>query len=432
MAQEEQIQRYSNSSSGGCGGGGDGGTAGGGGGGCSSSRSSKKLKQKKVPQRGLGVAQLEKIRLEEQQKKDAVLQSATILSPNSIISPSNSCSSLAVQCTSFRPNPSPSIPPASPTGLPSPNSIFRSPPLIPNIDIMRPNSVPNNVGGSEMGWQAIPSSGSGNWSKLWNSEYNPEGENHKLDHHGSFIRSNVNLPYESNTPIWPLPGIMQRSLQFQEPCPSSMVNVPSGTSSSSLMNFRIEPPSNQSYRGNNYTPLWPEEERMVGMKRSYPFSIDDAPVPSFNCRFPPAYVSTIPRIDESASFSNDGTFNIEPVNTIFREGPSSSSGLSELNKKKLIKENGGFNGDFLTLAPPKPKHTSSYLSLHSQEIPDFDALPYQGTTDDPVHWPGPSRSIQQPFFSFLPSANTKNGQSAGTISNSNGEVVESVDLNLKL
>lgn len=166
--------------------------------------------------------------------------------------------------------------------------------------------------------------------------------------------------------------------------------------------------------------------------------------------------------------------------TLFREGPSSSSGLSEPNKKKLIKENGGFNGDFLTLAPPKPKHTSSYLSLHSQEIPDFDALPYQvrlsikqqcilpfrcfltlilytfiviwtalmswfhlsgtiigfiifqGTTDDPVHWPGPSRSIQQPFFSFLPSANTQNGQSAGTISNSNGEVVESVDLNLKL
>ncbi|KAK6132781.1 hypothetical protein DH2020_033459 [Rehmannia glutinosa] len=48
-------------------------SGGGGGGGVENSFRSKKL-SKKVPQRGLGVAQLEKIRLEEQQKKEAANQ----------------------------------------------------------------------------------------------------------------------------------------------------------------------------------------------------------------------------------------------------------------------------------------------------------------------------------------------------------------------
>lgn len=61
----------------------------------------------------------------------------------------------------------------------------------------------------------------------------------------------------------------------------------------------------------------------------------------------------------------------------------------------------------------------------------LNLLKFQGTTDEIVKWPGPGLSLQQPFFSFLPSANTQNDQSASTISNSNG-IVESLDLNLKL
>lgn len=59
--------------------------------------------------------------------------------------------------------------------------------------------------------------------------------------------------------------------------------------------------------------------QMVGIKRSYPFSINDAPGPSFNSRFPPAYASPTPRTDETASCSNEGTFNIKPAaNPILR------------------------------------------------------------------------------------------------------------------
>uniref|UniRef100_A0A5B6YR76 Uncharacterized protein n=1 Tax=Davidia involucrata TaxID=16924 RepID=A0A5B6YR76_DAVIN len=406
MDQEEHNQKCGNSSSGG----GDG-------------RSSKKLKQKKVPQRGLGVAQLEKIRLEEQQKKEAT----------AILSPSNSSCLAAVQCANFRhnhPSPSPSsipLPPPSPTDLSSPNSIFRPTPSIPNIDVFHPNSVPLNGAAAEIGWPAIPGAGHVNWPKLWNYDYNLQGENHN----GFASRSNMNLPYHS----WPPPNLMQRT-QFQQPSSSSMVNVSSGTSSSSVINFQMEPPSNQSYYGNNYTPMWPEEEKMVGMKRSYPFSLDNPPGPSVHCNFLPAYVPPITRSGESASCDNGGTVNIKSANPVFREGPSSSTAMSEPNSKKVTKENGGLNGDFLTLAPPAttlPHPSSAYVAPHSRELSELGTLPYQGSMEDSVHLQGPNGLIQQhTFYSFLPSAKTQIGQATTTISNYNGEVGESVDLNLKL
>lgn len=51
--------------------------------------------------------------------------------------------------------------------------------------------------------------------------------------------------------------------------------------------------------------------------------------------------------------------------------------MSEPKNKNVIKEFGGFNGDFLTLAPPRAELPSSYISHQCQKVPDFDALPYQ-------------------------------------------------------
>ena len=189
MAQQEQNQKYSNSSSGACTGGGV-------------ARSSKKLKQKKVPQRGLGVAQLEKIRLEEQQKRDA------------IISPSNSSPCLASQCSNFRPDVSSYLTSTSPIDHPSTDKINRLPPIIPNRNgMVRSNSVSNNGGECEMGWPDITSTRRGSWSKLWNDEHNLDGDiNYKLDHQGSnALRSSVNLLSETKNPMWPLPGVMPGS-----------------------------------------------------------------------------------------------------------------------------------------------------------------------------------------------------------------------------
>ncbi|KAL2496457.1 uncharacterized protein Fot_40214 [Forsythia ovata] len=292
MGREEHIHMCSYSSSGGGssggGGGAGGGEGGGGGGGCSSSGRSKKVKQKKVPQRGLGVAQLEKIRLEEQQKKDAALQAANLLA-KSIVSPRE---------TNFRSNLSPSsnsipLSPPSPNDLPSPNSSYNLPQSIPNIEFLHPNSLqfskPLNVGGGEIGLAAISGAGHGSWPRLWNGEYNLEGR----DLHGFTIRPRMNFPYDSNPGALPLPSAPQRVHHFQQPASSSMVNASSGISSSSVLNFQMEPPSNQSYLGNNYRPFWPEEEKMVGIKRSYPFSMETPPAPSFQGKFHPTHLITI-------------------------------------------------------------------------------------------------------------------------------------------
>ncbi|XP_039022909.1 uncharacterized protein LOC120155424 [Hibiscus syriacus] len=132
-------------------------------------RSSKKKRPKKVPRRALGVAQLEKMRLEEEQKKDLIFRP-----------------SFSVVCN---------------------GNTFG----VPLIDGHRP---------------------------------------------------------------W---GLMLRGQQ-----PSfSIVNLSSRTSSStSVMNFQMELPSNQSYY-KNFKPLLPEHDKVIGMKRPYPFSLDNAPSPPF-------------------------------------------------------------------------------------------------------------------------------------------------------
>ncbi|KVI10453.1 uncharacterized protein LOC112506354 [Cynara cardunculus var. scolymus] len=386
MVEEEHTPKCSNSGSGGGGGG----------------RSSKKLKHKKVPQRGMGVAQLEKIILEEQQKKDV-----GILTPNSIISPATSSSCLAnIQSVpNFRPPLVPLPPPLPPNHQP----------LIPRTDGVNPSFVSKPMHTSSDGGNNWSRSSTGGEYRFHGENPNPNpnpNQNRGLDHRGftaatAMPTNLVGLPYESNPPIWPPhSNIAQRSQPFQQPCSSSMVNVSLGTtSSSSVMNFQMEPPSNQSYCGNNYPPLWPDEDKMIGMKRSYPFSMENMPIPSFNCKFP---FSPISRPDESTSCSNGGTTSLEPSNPSFRETPSSLGAMTDQMTKKLIDENHGLTKDFLTLAPPRASHSSL-----KEKMVQTHKNPSGG------EWPN-----QQPLHSFFPAAKTP-----GT---SNGEAVEHVDLNLKL
>ncbi|XP_062170709.1 uncharacterized protein LOC133876444 isoform X2 [Alnus glutinosa] len=282
MDQDDQTQKCSSSSGGGGGG---------------SGRSSKKPKQKKAPQRGLGVAQLEKIRLEEQQKKD----SAVILSPPPpSVSPTKSPFVSLPIPNYHHSNPSPSsnialFPSPSPADSSSPNLMIRPPQPVQQNILVRNSATGPLTTGFDAGWSGISVPG-----------VDP----------GLAFRSNLNLPYESDNPIWPPTGLMMpRTQQYLQPS-HSMVNVSSGTSSSSVLNFRMEPPSNQSSYS-NFAPVWPEEEKMVGMKRSYPFSLENPPSPSFNFNLPDI-VAPI-RSDESASCGNEATFNFDGSNTIFRK-----------------------------------------------------------------------------------------------------------------
>ncbi|KAL2245467.1 WAS/WASL-interacting protein family member 1 isoform X1 [Sesamum indicum] len=434
MAQEEQILRSSYSGSGGGGGGGGGGSGGGSGGGgncCSggvSSNRSKNVKQKKVPQRGLGVAQLEKIRLEEQRKKEA-LQAANVLANNAIGSPSDTAS---VQCPNFGSSLSPSpnsVPlPQSPTNFPSPNALYRSAPPVPV-------QITKQLDG-ELGLQLISGPGNGNWPRLWNGEYSHEGENQRVEHLGfAFRPPQVNLPYETNAAVVPLPSVPQRSYQLQRPSSSSsVVNFSSGISPSSVLSSQMEPPSNQSLRGNSYTSSRPEEDKMVGMKRSYPFSLESPTATSFPGNFHPAIAASRSRSDELPSCSSEYTVPTEPRNKYMRDGPSNSSPLHEQNPSDVIRDNQRLNGDFLTLAPPvaaspplnsKYKHPSGYSGHQGAKLSDFKYLATQENLKSQIHHLEPGGSTEQPF-SFFPV------KLQSHVNNGNGEKGETIDLNLKL
>lgn len=152
---------------------------------------SKKEKLKKVSQRGLGVFQLEKMRLEEQQKKDSIEISSFRLpfppSPNSI-----------------------PLPPPSQTNIPSPNALFRHTPLVSNSETVHQSSES----------KAIMSPRYGDWSTISNGEFNLEGESRILDNHGLAFQPIVNVSYDTNASVLRLPSVPQRSHQSHQ-LPSS-------------------------------------------------------------------------------------------------------------------------------------------------------------------------------------------------------------------
>ncbi|KAF2286087.1 hypothetical protein GH714_010234 [Hevea brasiliensis] len=268
--------------------------------------------------------------------------------------------------------------------------------------------------------------------KIWNSyDFDLEKETACGIDPGLAFRSSLNLPFESNS-IWPLPSLTQRVQYQQPPPPPPMVNVSSTSSSSSLQNLHMELPSNQSYYG-NYTPIWPAEEKMVGMKRPYPFALDNPPGPSFPSKFPPIVHPLADQMNHFHLAMQAHSISLLP--TLISE--------PKPNSKKIVKENAVSRGDFLTLGPPtttltcqnsKLEPPSAYLALHNYGNLDFDSLPYQGSMEDPTVEPGPSvPNDLQPYYSFLPPAIMQIGPPTKTTSNcSGGDAVENVDLNLKL
>ncbi|KAL2331380.1 hypothetical protein Fmac_018961 [Flemingia macrophylla] len=386
--------------------------------------SSKKSKQKKVPQRGLGVAQLEKIRLEEQQKRDP----AKISPSPSILSPTKP-SYVSLPMKNFHDSNQSS----STTLLPcEPTSDFRPPWSLQQqqqqqMDAKAPNTVPlAHSGGFEAGRPIVP--GHGNVPKWWSSyQFESEKNNFGVDPGMPVLPS---LPFDSN-PIWPLPNLVQITPQHQHHSSSSVVNVSSGTSSTSVPHFSIEPPSNQINNGSN-VPVRPME-KMVGMKRPYPFSLDFSHVPAFNYNSSPfAEIRTNIR----TSCGNGSGFNFDAGNSTSRElsscSASNSTSNSELNSKKRSEENGNFSGDFLTLAPPIP---TSYPPSKSMLASTYLALNNQGNVQDeiptaPVY--RPFNQQKQPFYGFLlPELKEEQNGQIARIQNVH-EVGESVDLNLKL
>ncbi|XAR68292.1 hypothetical protein NMG60_11003372 [Bertholletia excelsa] len=396
MDQEEQNRWCKNNS-----GGSDGGSAA-----ATDGESSKNLKEKKVPRRGPGIAQLEMLRLGEPQNEEASLLSST--SPISRRA-SNSSSSGVQGGISFRPNPSSLIPFLNPSPLSQspPNSNFR-----PSTNFLQPNTV------------LLPKPVRDFWQDNWpNYEYNLEGQKkRRVEHQGQTFGSSVNFPYES-IPIWPSPGVMQRTQQFQHPS-SSMVNVSSrGSSSSSVINYPL--------MENLFAPMRLAEEKNVEMKRPYPFALGNPSVPPFPGKFSPTHFSPFARADKKSASSS-----VDLRNPVFRD-PTRSNIRSESNPNMVAGNTADLSGDFLTLGITTTAfpHSSSKYDDHSssQELSEFGSQPYQGSAEGPICDPEPSRSTQQqPFYNFIPPATTPTTEEETTSSSCSEKVGENVDLNLKL
>ncbi|KAB2049260.1 hypothetical protein ES319_A13G164600v1 [Gossypium barbadense] len=261
---ENQTQRCRNTTS-----------SGGGIGNTNIGRSFKKQRPKKVPERGLGVAQLEKIRNEEEEEQK---KHAAVLSPPTVSHKS-----------SYVPLPIPSF------HLSNQSSSSSSVPF------------PASTGGA-----LLPVNGSvKNGHNLWSScECDIEKECCGLD-----------------------PGLVFNTT-FQQSSSSMVNNLTSRNSSTSLLNYQMEPPSNQSYYG-NCTCLLPEHDKVIGMNRSCPLSLDNAPPTSIHNKYP-SMVRSITGEVEATSSSNGSGFNFEPETlnySMFRKGRCCST------------SNGVFDGD---------------------------------------------------------------------------------------
>ncbi|XP_015082234.1 uncharacterized protein LOC107025944 isoform X1 [Solanum pennellii] len=334
-----------------------------------SNSGSKKLKQKRVPQRGLGVAQLERIRLEEQQIKDEILPTKSIVKSQDSTFRALKSSTVLKNCD-FRLN--------------------SSAPFVDNLSPKKGLESTKQVNVSEGYDDDDDHDCSTLCSEKFSSEKDHQDE--KVYHHGVVIQS----------PIFALP-------QYQQPvCSSSMVNISSGISSSSVKNYQMEPPSNQSYPGYNYLPLWPEEVKRVGIKRPYPFPPEFPPVPTFHCKFPPRYDSPV------------CTANSESRTYLKREVP--------LKSRNVVRQKRALNGDFLTLAPPTAVGAVNQQHPQNIELFKFETLPFQEVPEESSTRSSLNRSVQQRVFRFFPPPNVQLGQPG----NSHGEVGGKVDLNLKL
>ncbi|GAB4849416.1 hypothetical protein Ancab_004213 [Ancistrocladus abbreviatus] len=418
MSQEEQNQMYSNSGSGGeeRGGGGP-------------SGSSKKMKPNKIPQRGLGIAKLERLR-EERQRKDA--ENAIFSSPPTV-SPANS--SLAVPFLSYphHQSSSSSLRPPYPANLPSPKTLFRPAPCRPNIENFHRLSRPPLNQTYREGFHVVrpplwvPTSA--NYPKMWHPyKFNQEGENSRRDR---------GLPFSSNmhnSPTGSLPDFMPKAQSYQQS--PSWMNASS--MDSSLLNVQMEPPSNQRYY-NTYGSLVPVEERMVGMKRPYPFPLENPPGRPFLRKFPPvSYPAT--RSGESTSCGDRSSFNLGNAVPVFRAVPPHPRGVAEPSLK-IFRENTVSSGEFLTLAPPRftlphPSHrfmqSSVQMSSHNPNFYNLESLPYRGNAENQVTSSIPGGSTQRPFFRFLPPAKVQEAPTPTDSTSGDGGAGEGVDLNLKL
>ncbi|KAF5192114.1 Actin cytoskeleton-regulatory complex protein pan1, putative isoform [Thalictrum thalictroides] len=368
----------------------------------------------RVGLRGLGVAQLERIRIEEEQKNEStgtgiVGSSSSSSSSSFVVLPLPKHQNISSSSLHF-PSPSPSkeIPSFRSNFRPK-FEVFGQSPTLPSC----PQPLPPPFYGHNTSFGSGSTIGSGHsyFPSVQNScEMNYDRQGSKL-HPGLMFHTHIHNEMNTIAPSSTVNG-MQKQHYYEEQSHSSKVNV--SNTNSSRLNVQIEPPSNQSYNSNCRLNPCPENEKMIGTKRQWPFSLDGPSSPS-NCNYPPL-IPRIPRLDERtlAAYENGGSGTLRF--STFREGPSGFSaqqldwkaGMPELNLKNESKENGNLD-TVLTLgistasssSTTKAKQPLECPASSYQEISDFNMSTHQEYYGDPLFRRGePVQS--QCLYNFFP------------------------------
>ncbi|KAF9588688.1 hypothetical protein IFM89_014564 [Coptis chinensis] len=379
-------------------------TSSGGGGG---SRVSKKPKPKKIPQRGLGVEQLEKIRIEEQHKNNPAASAANLGSSSFPFAPhsqhrNQSSSSIpfhqqsSTELRSFRPHFS--VFGASSAILGASSSI--NPPPLPSQPVVYGQNSSNPLGG---GGSTIERH-SCLTNVLNSSEFSYDKEGYKVNHGLVF---QTHLHSELN-PIGSSSILMQRQNEQQQ------------------QNHSI---------------------KMIGMKRPWPFSLDNQPTPSFQCNFP-MFVPPICGLDERSPRENGGTLLLEPGKSSCRDGPPGLSeplfdwraGIPDPNWSNGSKEYGAID-TVLTLGLPtatssstttKPRQPLEISAYTHPEVSDFNTSPLEEYYGEPVFQRGVLSTQSQHFYCFFPPKSPQISHMASNSRDQRSKISDAVDLNLRL
>ncbi|KAL1335843.1 uncharacterized protein [Arachis hypogaea] len=387
-------------------------------------------KRPRIPKRGPGVAELEKI-LREQENIDTISdhhhrgnnnnngECAFSFQSNHHSNPfhHNSSPLKPHHFHHLQPPPPSSSPPRLPHVPPSATKSDHLVPTTPPPSIMTSPSVyahfGRNGGGSSLlrpEQELFPMNLSSCMSK---SNINDVIDVSQSDSGNSSSR---NLSSESNQ-IWPQPPTIQkRTNSFPSP---PMMNqflgsgIPASSGSLPLgLHNHIEPPSNQSsyYK---HTSNVPEEHKVSGMKRSHPSSLENSLIPPPNFQVSSIF-SHLSRPHQSSITDTQGANGFTSANNCYRDAKRGSSSSLDLNNKRFNSDIGVHGqANFPSFAthhdvhpPPPPMH------LFQGVLSKGTMLPYQVTevsckkfqkdrTEDSNHRSGSNASDNKPFYNFL-------------------------------
>ncbi|KAK7246397.1 hypothetical protein RIF29_41265 [Crotalaria pallida] len=393
-------------------------------------------KKPRVPKRGPGVAELEKI-LREQETIDISSDRRNVEgfiphhhhsnNPYHHHHHSSSLKSHPQQQLSTSPPshrmsmPSSSGPPSCNNNIPMPSHV----PLAPKFDHLGPTTTPSMT--SIYGHNTLLPRNSGSGLVL------PEKDLFPMNNTSSKSMPNLNERFDvnqsdsgnsSSSRNLSYPAMIQKKTnQYPPPMMNQFLGSGNPTSSSGSLPIGLrnhtEHPSNQSTQYNS-TSRNPEQHKMVSMKPSHPPSLENSLISPSNFQASPIF-SQFNRPHQSSTNEGQAASGFTSANESYRD--ANRKFISDIG----VPDHANLSPFATPEVPPPPMHL--FQSEHSKG----NAVPYQVTEDrmDRSYQHSESRSDNRPFFNFL-DVNDESVKGTRGPNHGGHEANGGVDLSLKL